>query len=112
MAGSYNAVVEAVQEKDYDGAWERLTETTRQALRKAATIERTDGCGPTLARVVSTVGVDERALTTAEDSDVEITSPSTATVGDVRMSKEGEEWRLEGDVDFVRPFLSGESRPR
>ena len=110
VATAYNAVVEAVQEKDYEEACEGLTETTRQALRKAATIEGTDGCGATLARVITSLGVDERALTTAEDSDVEITSASTATVGDVRMSKQGDEWRLEGDVDFVRPFLSGESR--
>lgn len=112
VASAYNTVVDAVREKDYEQACEGLTDTTRQALRKAATIQRTDGCGPTLARVIATVGIDERALTTVADSDVDITSPSTATVRDVRMSKQDEEWRVEGDLDFVRPFLSGESRPR
>jgi hypothetical protein len=112
VASAYNAVVDAVQEKDYDQACEGLTDTTRQALSKAATIEGTDGCGATLERVVAGVGVDERALTAAAESDVEITSDSTATVRDVRMSKQDEEWRLEGDLDFVRPFLSGESRPQ
>ena len=109
VASAYNAVVEAVSDKDYDRACEGLTEGTRQDLRKAATIERTDGCGPTLARVVTAVGVDKRALGTVDDADVEIAGATSASVGDVRMAKEGGEWRVEGDLDFVRPFLSGKS---
>ena len=109
VASAYNGVVEAVREKDYEQACEGLTDTTRGALRKAAMIEQTDGCGPTLARIVTTLGVDERALRTAADSDVEMTTASTATVRDVRMLKQDGEWRVEGDLDFVRPFLSGDS---
>ena len=111
-ASAYNAVVEAVTDKDYERACEGLTQATRQDLRKAAAIQRTEGCGPTLAQMVREVGVDKRALTTVADTDVEISSPTSATVGDIRLAKEGGEWRVEGDLDFVRPFLSGAASPR
>lgn len=107
VAGAYNAVAEAVRAKDYDQACDGLSESTRQDLRKAATIERTEGCGPTLARVITSVGVDGQALSTVDDADVEVAGEDSASVGDIRMTKEGGEWRVEGDLDFVRPFLSG-----
>ncbi len=106
-ADAYNAVVDAMKAKDYETACARLTETTRRDLRKAATVEGTDGCGSTLKRVVETVGVRREALTEVDSSQVELDGQTRATVGNVRMSREGDEWRLEGDLDYVRPFLSG-----
>lgn len=111
-ASAYNAVAEAVRDGDYERACEGLTDSTRQDLRKAASIQQTEGCGPTLAQVVKAVGVDEQALTTATDTDVEISGATSATVGDVRMVKEGGEWRVEAELDFVRPFLAGTPRPQ
>ena len=107
VASAYNDVVEAVRDKDYEAACEGLTETTRKDLSRAAEIQQTDGCAPTLERVIADVGVEPQALTSAADTDVELASETAATVGDVRMAKEDGEWRVEGDLDFVRPFLSG-----
>lgn len=112
VARSYNALVEALEQKDYEEACERLTDRTRQDLRNAATIQGTEGCGPTLAEVVADVGVDEQALKEVTASDVEVVDERTARVNDLEMSREGEEWLLEGDLDFVRPLLSGGSAPR
>lgn len=112
VASAYNAVVAAIAEKDYDEACEGLTSTTRQDLRKAAMIEQTDGCGATLERVIAGVGIRERALSSADSSDVRITRETSATVNDVRISKQGNEWLVEGDLDFVRPPLSGSSDPQ
>lgn len=110
VASAYNAVVDAVEDKDYDQACEGLTDKTRAALAKAATIEQTEGCGATLERLIAGVGVDKRALADAEPSDVRLGDTGTAVVNQVRMAQEGGEWRVEGDVDFVRPFLSGAPR--
>lgn len=110
VAGAYNAVVDAVEAKDYDQACEGLTEGTREDLAKAAAIERTDGCGATLERMITDVGVDKRALADAEPSDVRLGDTGTASVRGVRLARQDDEWRVEGDVDFVRPFLSGAPR--
>ena len=110
VASAYNAVVDAVEAKDYERACEGLTERTRAVLAKAATIERTDGCAATLGRVITEVGADKEALTDAAPSDVRLGDTGTASVNRVRMAREGGEWRVEGDIDFVRPFLSGAPR--
>ncbi len=107
VADAYNSLVEAVGDRDYETACQQLTETTRQDLRKAGQIQQTDGCDKTLERVIDDVGTDERALSTVTPSDVRIDGEASATVGDVRLSKAGGEWLVEGDLDFVRPFLSG-----
>lgn len=112
VAGAYNAVVEALVDQDYEEACEGLTDGTRQDLRKAAMIEQTDGCGATLERVIAEVGVEQQALADVASSDVEIKSETSAMVNDIRMLNEGGTWRLEGDLDFVRPFLSGGSLPQ
>lgn len=110
VASAYNDVVEAVRDKDYEAACDGLTERTRQDLSRAAEIQRTDGCAPTLQRLIADVGVDQQAVTSVADTDVEVAGETAATVGDVRMAKEDGEWRVEGDLDFVRPFLSGPPR--
>ena len=112
VADAYNQVVEALEQEDFEKACDGLTDKTRQDLRKAAAIEQTDGCGATLKRVIAGVGIEKRALTNVGSSDVEIKSATSATVNAVRMSKQGDRWRLEGDLDFVRPFLSGSSVPQ
>ncbi|MDP9377594.1 MAG: hypothetical protein M3P40_08535 [Actinomycetota bacterium] len=107
VADAYNALVEAVADGDYETACERLTERTRQDLEKAGQIQNTDACDDTLEQVIADVGTDKDALSTVAPSDVRIDSKTRAVVNDVRMSKAGDEWLVEGDLDFVRPFLSG-----
>ena len=110
VASAYDEVIGAVEAKDYDRACEGLTDRTREDLAKAATIERTDGCGATLERVIADVGLEKRALTDAEPSDVRLGDKGTASVRGVRMAREGGEWLVDADIDFVRPFLSGAPR--
>jgi hypothetical protein len=50
---------------------------------------------------------EEKALATVTPSDVRIDGGTSATVGAVRLSKASGEWQVEGDLDFVRSFLSG-----
>ncbi len=106
-ADAYNALVQAVEDGDYAQACERLTAKTRQDLAKAGQIQQTRGCDKTLERVVADVGTDKDAMVTVTPSDVRIDGPTRAAVNQVRMSKADGEWQVEGDVDFVRPFLSG-----
>lgn len=112
VARTYNAIVEALEQKEYDDACERLTDRTRKVLRNAGAIQGTEGCGATLAEVVAEVGVDEEALREVSSSDVEIVGERAARVNGLRMSKQGDEWLLEGELDFVRPFLAGSPAPR
>jgi hypothetical protein len=106
-ADAYNALVEAVKDRDYAEACERLTPDTRRDLAKAGQIQQTPGCGKTLERVVADVGTDKDAMVTVMPSDVRIDGPARAAVNQVRLSKADGEWQVEGDIDFVRPFLSG-----
>lgn len=108
-AEAYNELTAAITDEDYEEACERLTPKTRQDLVRAGQVQQTRGCGPTLEQVVADVGVDEDALTDIDAADVRIDG-STAVVDGVRMSKADGEWLVEGDLDFVRPFLSG-SKP-
>ena len=105
-AEAYNELTAAIADKDYEQACERLTPKTRQDLVKAGQVQQTRGCGATLERVVADVGVDEDALTDMDAADVRVAG-STAVIDGVRMSKTDGEWLVEGDLDFVRPFLSG-----
>lgn len=105
-AEAYNELTAAIEDEDYEKACERLTPKTRQDLVKAGQVQQTRDCGTTLEQVVAGVGVNEDALTDIEPADVRIAG-STAVVDGVRMSKAGGEWLVEGDLDFVRPFLSG-----
>lgn len=109
VASAYNSVIEAIEQEDFEGACEGLSKATREDLRKAEMVQQTEGCGATLKQVVDDVGVDKQAMAEVAESDVEITDESTAMVNDVRLSKAGDEWLVEGEVDFVRPFLSGET---
>ncbi len=111
-ADAYNALVEAVGDDDYEKACERLTEKTRRDLLKAGQIQETGDCAKTLERVVADVGTDKSALAAVTASDVKIDAPTSARVGDVRLAKSGDEWGVEGDLDFVRPFLSGAEPPQ
>ena len=105
-AEAYNEFTAAIADKDYEKACERLTPKTRQDLVKAGQVQQTRDCSTTLEQVVADVGVKEDALTDIDPADVRIAG-STAVVDGVRMSKPGDEWLVEGDLDFVRPFLSG-----
>ncbi len=106
-ADAYNALVEAVEDGDYEQACEKLSAETRRDLAKAGQIQQIRGCDKTLERVVSEVGTDKDAMVTVTPADVRIDGPTRAAVDEVRLSKEDGEWQVEGDVDFVRPFLSG-----
>lgn len=107
VAGAYNALVEAVSERDYAKACEQLSDQTRRDLAKAGEVQQIAGCDKTLERLVAESGTDKDALTSVDPSDVRIDGATSATVNQVRMSKTGDQWRVEGDLDFVRPFLSG-----
>lgn len=107
VADAYNELVEAVDDRDYATACDRLSDGTREDLRKAGEIQQTSGCDKTLERVIEDVGTNKDALAPVTPSDVRIDGPARATVNEVRMSKSGDGWHVEGDIDFVRPFLSG-----
>ncbi len=109
---AYNALTAAIRDGDYEEACERLTQKTRQDLRKAGKVQQTGACDKTLERVIADVGTDEDALATVTPSDVRIDGPTSATVNDVRLEKSGGEWQVEGDLDFVRPLLSGRAPQR
>ncbi len=112
VADAYNELVEAVGDRDYERACEGLSARTVDDLRKAGEVQQTKGCDKTLERVIEDLGTDKDALVTVRPADVRIESPKSAAVDQVRMSKSGDEWRVEGDLDFVRPFLSGPAPPR
>ena len=107
VADAYNELVEAVADRDYGKVCEGLTERTLEDLRKAGQVQQTTGCDKTLERVIEDLGTDKDALVTVQPADVRIDGARSAAVDRVRMSKSGDEWKVEGDLDFVRPFLSG-----
>lgn len=107
VADALSSVAQAVQDKDYAEACEGVTPRTRADLSRAAKILRTEGdCGDTLRATIAQVGTDAEGLRTVTASDVTLDSDTTATVSGVRMTRHGEEWLVEGELDFVRPFLS------
>ena len=107
VAEAYNDTVDAVRDGDYEKACEGLSERTLEDLGRAGQVQQTKGCDKTLERTIEDLGTDKEALVTVQPADVRIDGPRSAAVGRVRMSKSGDEWKVEGDLDFVRPFLSG-----